>query len=174
MESESILDMINEMAGDEQLASLENRGESIDLETIKEPGRFQPGQAPGEHGAAGGHPQPGASDIHFEPFENEFKMRYRIDSLLYEMVPPPKSSRGGDRLPIKVMSNLDIAERRFRRTGASRLVVNGAPGGPARSSPADDVRRERGHARAGPQPRSAWTSRNLACVRTTCASFASS
>jgi len=36
-----------------------------------------------------------ASDVHFEPFENEYKMRYRIDGVLYEMVPPPKTHRCG-------------------------------------------------------------------------------
>ncbi|MCX7872490.1 MAG: type II secretion system ATPase GspE [Verrucomicrobiae bacterium] len=58
-----------------------------------------------------------ASDIHFEPFEDVFKIRYRVDGALYEMTPPPKNLA----LPIisrlKVMANLDIAERRLPQDG---------------------------------------------------------
>ncbi len=60
-----------------------------------------------------------ASDIHFEPFENEFKMRHRIDGVLYEMVPPPKHLGPAITSRVKVMANLDIAERRCRRTAVS-------------------------------------------------------
>ena len=59
-----------------------------------------------------------ASDIHFEPFEDEFKIRYRIDGLLYEMIPPPKSIAMAIASRIKVMADLDIAERRVPQDGA--------------------------------------------------------
>lgn len=66
-----------------------------------------------------------ASDIHFEPFENEFKLRYRIDGVLYEMMNPPSHIA----LPIvsrlKVMANLDIAERRLPQDGRIELNVGG-------------------------------------------------
>ncbi|HKS37060.1 MAG TPA: ATPase, T2SS/T4P/T4SS family, partial [Verrucomicrobiae bacterium] len=52
-----------------------------------------------------------ASDIHFEPFEDEFKIRYRVDGALYEMTPPPKHLALPVTSRIKVMANLDIAER---------------------------------------------------------------
>src|SRR5207247_257435 len=52
-----------------------------------------------------------ASDVHFEPFEEEYKMRYRCDGVLYEMVPPPRHLAAAISSRIKVMSNLDIAER---------------------------------------------------------------
>ncbi len=126
VEPESIGELINEIAGDEQLAALENRGESIDLETIRE--------------AASSNPvkrlvnmvlleaiRNRASDIHFEPFEDEFKMRYRIDGLLYEMLPPPKSIAVAIASRIKVMSNLNIAERRLPQDGRIELLVNGNP-----------------------------------------------
>jgi type IV pilus assembly protein PilB len=68
-----------------------------------------------------------ASDVHFEPFEDEFKMRYRIDGLLYEMLPPPRSIAMAVSSRIKVMSSLNIAERRIPQDGRIELVVNGRP-----------------------------------------------
>jgi type IV pilus assembly protein PilB len=66
-----------------------------------------------------------ASDVHFEPFEDEFKIRYRIDGVLYEMVPPPKHLALAITSRIKVMSNLDIAERRMPQDGRIELNVSG-------------------------------------------------
>ena len=68
-----------------------------------------------------------ASDIHFEPFEDEFKMRYRIDGVLYEMIPPPKHLALPIISRIKVMANLNIAERRVPQDGRIELMVNGNP-----------------------------------------------
>jgi type IV pilus assembly protein PilB len=68
-----------------------------------------------------------ASDIHFEPFEDEFKMRYRVDGVLYEMVPPPRHLAMAISSRIKVMSNLDIAERRLPQDGRIELNVGGNP-----------------------------------------------
>ena len=68
-----------------------------------------------------------ASDIHFEPFENEFKMRYRIDGVLYEMVPPPKALGPAITSRVKVMANLDIAERRLPQDGRIELTLAGRP-----------------------------------------------
>jgi type IV pilus assembly protein PilB len=68
-----------------------------------------------------------ASDVHFEPFENEFKMRYRIDGVLYEMVPPPKHLGPAITSRVKVMANLDIAERRLPQDGRIELTVGGNP-----------------------------------------------
>jgi type IV pilus assembly protein PilB len=126
VEPESIADLINEVAGDDTLAILEDRGESIDLDSLK--------------GMADSNPvkrlvnmvlleaiRNRASDVHFEPFEDEFKMRYRIDGVLYEMLPPPKSIAVAIASRIKVMSNLDIAERRLPQDGRIELVVNGNP-----------------------------------------------
>src|SRR5262249_6135916 len=54
-----------------------------------------------------------ASDIHFEPFENEFKIRYRVDGTLYEMSPPPRHLALPVISRVKVMAGLKIAKRRF-------------------------------------------------------------
>ena len=66
-----------------------------------------------------------ASDIHFEPFEDEYKMRYRCDGVLYEMVPPPRHLATAISSRIKVMSNLDIAERRMPQDGRIELNLGG-------------------------------------------------
>ncbi len=68
-----------------------------------------------------------ASDIHFEPFEKEFKMRYRIDGVLYEMTPPPKHLGPAITSRVKVMANLDIAERRLPQDGRIELNLGGSP-----------------------------------------------
>ncbi len=68
-----------------------------------------------------------ASDIHFEPFEDEFKMRYRIDGVLYEMVPPPMHLAMPIVSRIKIMANLDISERRLPQDGRIELTVSASP-----------------------------------------------
>ncbi len=65
------------------------------------------------------------SDIHFEPFEDQFKIRYRVDGTLYEMVPPPKHLSLALASRIKVMANLDIAERRLPQDGRIQLNMGG-------------------------------------------------
>jgi len=123
---ESINDLISEIAEDGNLATFEGRDKSIDLEELKELAESNPVkkllnlvllQAIRDK----------ASDIHFEPFENEFKMRYRIDGVLYEMVPPPKHIAVALSSRIKVMANLDIAERRLPQDGRIPLTVGGNP-----------------------------------------------
>ncbi|MBU3729066.1 MAG: pilus assembly protein PilB [Phycisphaerales bacterium] len=68
-----------------------------------------------------------ASDIHLEPFEDEFKMRCRVDGVLYELTPPPKHLALAIVSRVKVMSNLNIAERRLPQDGRINLVVNQQP-----------------------------------------------
>lgn len=68
-----------------------------------------------------------ASDIHFEPFEDEFRIRIKADGVLYEMVPPPRHLAFAITTRIKVMSNLDIAERRMPQDGRIELTVGGHP-----------------------------------------------
>ncbi len=68
-----------------------------------------------------------ASDIHFEPFEHEFKIRYRVDGALYEMAPPPVHLANSVISRIKVMSNMNIAERRIPQDGRIMTSVNGKP-----------------------------------------------
>ena len=64
-----------------------------------------------------------ASDIHFEPFETEFKIRYRVDGTLYEMSPPPKHLSLPVISRLKVMANLNISERRLPQDGRISFQV---------------------------------------------------
>ena len=64
-----------------------------------------------------------ASDIHFEPFETEFRIRYRVDGALYEMSPPPKHLALPVISRLKVMSNLNISERRLPQDGRITLPI---------------------------------------------------
>lgn len=66
-----------------------------------------------------------ASDIHFEPFEKEFKIRYRVDGALYEMSPPPRSLASAVASRIKVMASLNIAERRVPQDGRIQTTMAG-------------------------------------------------
>jgi type IV pilus assembly protein PilB len=68
-----------------------------------------------------------ASDIHFEPFEDEFRIRIKAEGVLYEMVPPPRHLAFAITTRIKVMASLDIAERRMPQDGRIELMVGGHP-----------------------------------------------
>jgi len=125
-EDSSINDLIGEIEEDTELAAFQGRDASIDLDELKELAESNPVkkllnlvllQAIRDK----------ASDIHFEPFENEYKMRYRIDGILYEMVPPPRHIATALSSRIKVMAELDIAERRLPQDGRIPLVVGGNP-----------------------------------------------
>ncbi len=125
--AESVVDVVSALAGDEKFKGLASRGDkSIDLDAVME--------------AASDNQvikllnlvllqaiKDKASDVHFEPFEDEFKMRYRIDGVLYEMVPPPKHLGPAITSRVKVMANLDIAERRLPQDGRIELMVGGKP-----------------------------------------------
>ncbi len=69
--------------------------------------------------------QMGASDIHLEPYEDSFRVRYRKDGLLYEAESPPKGLQAAVLSRLKIMSRLDIAERRLPQDGRFRLKVQG-------------------------------------------------
>ena len=64
-----------------------------------------------------------ASDIHIEPYEKEFRVRYRIDGMLYEMMKPPMKLRNALISRVKIMSNLDISERRLPQDGRIKLKL---------------------------------------------------
>lgn len=66
-----------------------------------------------------------ASDVHFEPFEDQFRIRYRIDGSLYEMAPPPKNLAPAVIARVKVMSSLNIAERRIPQDGRIKTTISG-------------------------------------------------
>ncbi|MCK5566172.1 MAG: Flp pilus assembly complex ATPase component TadA [Planctomycetes bacterium] len=122
--SGGIHELLGEIENDTDLAEFQGRDASIDLDELKELADSSPVkkllnlvllQAIKDK----------ASDVHFEPFEEEFKMRYRIDGVLYEMVPPPKHVAVALSSRIKVMANLDIAERRLPQDGRIPLMVGG-------------------------------------------------
>ncbi len=66
-----------------------------------------------------------ASDIHIEPYEKSFRVRYRIDGVLYEVMKPPMKLRNALLSRIKIMSRLDIAERRLPQDGRIKLKTKG-------------------------------------------------
>ncbi len=68
--------------------------------------------------------QKGASDIHIEPYEKEFRIRYRIDGVLQTVMNPPLKIRNSLTSRIKIMSNLDITERRLPQDGKMRISVS--------------------------------------------------
>lgn len=125
-EQGTIANLIDDLSSDTDLSKFEGRGDSIDLADLKEAADLAPVkkllnlvllQAIKEK----------ASDIHFEPFEDEYKMRYRIDGVLYEMMPPPKYVAMAIASRIKVMATLDIAERRLPQDGRIELQLKGQP-----------------------------------------------
>jgi type IV pilus assembly protein PilB len=65
----------------------------------------------------------GASDIHIEPYEKEFRVRYRIDGVLYEVMKPPMKLKNAIISRVKIMSELDIAERRLPQDGRIKLKL---------------------------------------------------
>lgn len=68
-----------------------------------------------------------ASDIHLEPFEDRFRVRYRVDGVLYEMMPPPLHLAPALISRVKVMANLDITETRVPQDGRIELNIAGRP-----------------------------------------------
>ena len=125
-EDESMSELIGEIESDTNLAQLAGRDASIDLDEIK--------------GAAESNTvikllnqvlmlaiRDKASDIHFEPFEDKYQMRYRIDGVLYDMESPPNYIAMALSSRIKVMAGLDIAERRLPQDGRIALVMGGNP-----------------------------------------------
>ena len=68
-----------------------------------------------------------ASDVHFEPYEDKFRIRYRIDGALYEMAPPPKNLAVPVISRIKVLSNMNISENRIPQDGRIKMTIAGRP-----------------------------------------------
>lgn len=119
-DGESVTDILNEMGSDSELAreasaagddaaALADLADAVPIVRFVNLVLFQA-------------VQDRASDIHFEPFEDEFKIRYRVDGALYEMAPPPKHLALPVVSRIKVMANLNISERRLPQDG--RVAFN--------------------------------------------------
>ncbi len=122
---DSVSDILKELGADQEIAKEVSHVEVTDDATIME-------------NLANGAPivrfvnlvvfqavQDRASDIHFEPFETEFRIRYRVDGALYEMSPPPKHLALPVISRIKVMANLNISERRVPQDGRINFPLGG-------------------------------------------------
>ncbi|WP_337173827.1 ATPase, T2SS/T4P/T4SS family [Paludisphaera sp.] len=122
---ESISDVVKQIEQDKGLQKMAGRNENtIDLEAIEEMADAAPVRKLLNMVLLLAIKDK-ASDIHFEPFEEEYKMRYRVDGILYELVPPPRHLAPAIASRIKVMSNLDIAERRLPQDGKIQLALGG-------------------------------------------------
>lgn len=126
--TESVESIVSDLEGDEELARAvaEAEGNTVDLTSVEALADSAPVRkllnmvlllAIKDH----------ASDLHFEPFEDEFRIRIKADGVLYEMVPPPRHLAFAITTRIKVMANLDIAERRLPQDGRIELTVGGHP-----------------------------------------------
>jgi type IV pilus assembly protein PilB len=73
--------------------------------------------------------QKGASDIHIEPYEKEFRVRFRIDGILYNVMAPPMKFRDAITSRLKIMAKLDIAEKRLPQDGRIKIRFGDAEGG---------------------------------------------
>src|SRR5690606_38456485 len=114
----SIDDLLQELSQDQVDAGEENLSE-VDIEAMA-------GQTPiirFVNLVLGQAIRDQASDIHFEPFEHEFKIRYRIDGALYEMAPPPPQLALPITSRIKVLASLNIAERRVPQDGRIKITL---------------------------------------------------
>ena len=123
---ESIADMLKSMAGDNEMQVLENSANNFDPKNIEAMVNAAP-VVKFLNLVLLTAIKDQASDVHFEPFENEFKIRYRIDGTLLEIPPPPRGLALALCSRIKVMSNMDIAERRVPQDNRIELTVAGNP-----------------------------------------------
>lgn len=123
---ESLVDLIKQLESNTDIAGGRGGGQSsIDLESMMELAESAPVRKLINMVFLMGI-KDRASDIHFEPFEDEYKLRMKCDGVLYELVPPPRQLANAISSRIKVMSNLDITERRLPQDGRIELTVGGA------------------------------------------------
>ncbi|MFM7129209.1 MAG: GspE/PulE family protein [bacterium] len=124
-QQESIIDVIKQIETDKALQQYSNRNENtIDLEAIEEMADAAPVRKLVNLVLLTAI-RDKASDIHFEPFESEYKMRLRVDGVLFELTAPPRHLGAAISSRIKVMANLDIAERRIPQDGRIELALGG-------------------------------------------------
>lgn len=122
-DSEGVGDLLKQLGADDEIAKevVEAQGGSIDLSSLANEAPIVKFVNLVLFQAV----QDRASDIHFEPFEDQFKIRYRVDGALYEMAPPPKHLALPVTSRIKVMADLDISERRLPQDGRISLTIGG-------------------------------------------------
>ncbi|MGO2055306.1 MAG: GspE/PulE family protein, partial [Halomonadaceae bacterium] len=139
---ERVLEAYLSSSEDTLLAQLGGMGDALDELTFgsaqeSEQGNILDAPSPGETLASNDAPivryinkvlldaiRQGASDIHFEPYESSFRVRFRIDGMLHDVAHPPFALRTRMAARIKVMSRLDISERRLPQDGAIKLKIS--------------------------------------------------
>jgi type IV pilus assembly protein PilB len=107
----------------------------------------------------------GASDIHFEPYEKNYRIRYRMDGMLYEVAQPPLAIKEKIASRIKVISKLDISEKRVPQDGRMKLVLSRSKAIDFRVSTLPTLYGEKIVMRILDSNRPPWASRNWATSR---------
>ena len=125
-EEENIEKLMQQFGQAEGVAGRQDESETIDLESVEEMAESAPVRRLVNYIILTAVRER-ASDVHFEPYEDDYRVRQRIDGVLYEMVPPPKHLANAIASRIKVMSDLDIAERRLPQDGRIMLNIEGRP-----------------------------------------------
>ena len=125
-EEETIEKLMQQFGRAEGAAGKEVSSETIDLESVEEMAESAPVRRLVNYIVLTAVRER-ASDIHFEPYEDDYRVRQRIDGVLYEMVPPPKHLANAIASRIKVMADLNIAERRLPQDGRIMLNIEGRP-----------------------------------------------
>jgi type IV pilus assembly protein PilB len=129
---ESKLNEAIETLLDDGTSSLEDMGSIDDIEIDETESRLDQAQAADDdapivkyiNGILGDAVKKGASDLHFEPYEKKYRIRFRVDGILHEVASPPVNLANRFSARLKVMSKLDIAERRLPQDGRIKLKIS--------------------------------------------------
>ncbi|WP_166372278.1 type IV-A pilus assembly ATPase PilB [Psychromonas sp. SA13A] len=129
---ESKLNEAIETLLDDGTSSLEDMGSIDDIEIDETESRLDQAQAVDDdapivkyiNGILGDAVKKGASDLHFEPYEKKYRIRFRVDGILHEVASPPVNLANRFSARLKVMSKLDIAERRLPQDGRIKLKIS--------------------------------------------------
>jgi general secretion pathway protein E len=125
---QEILDAIGKYFGEEEKASPESQGDLAEASEDLEHLRDMASEAPVirlVNAAIAQALEKRASDIHIEPFEKEFRLRYRVDGVLYNQEPPPRELKAAIISRVKLMAKLNIAERRLPQDGRIKIKILG-------------------------------------------------
>ena len=117
---------------DDGTSSLDDMGSIDDIEIDESESRLDQAQAADDdapivkyiNGILGDAVKKGASDLHFEPYEKKYRIRFRVDGILHEVASPPVNLANRFSARLKVMSKLDIAERRLPQDGRIKLKIS--------------------------------------------------
>lgn len=123
---DSIDELVDGMKSEQDLTAKALRGDSIDLDSAEELADSAPVRKLLNLVITRAI-QDKASDIHLEPFESFFRMRYRAEGVMVELTPPPAHLANAIASRVKVMANLDIAEHRIPQDGRIELTIGGQP-----------------------------------------------